>query len=313
MKELLWASPDFASELEAELAASDAVLLGRRDHLFLVENAPPTLVWCEARGPRAEVVTFQSISEARTALKARGRLWCECSVSHFRRSELIAQGLKVLKSRRRRAFEPLPSGPLGAFALIGEQELWLTPELQPAVPPLSWEFEESLEPPSRAYLKLWELFTRQGFRPQAGDTCLELGSAPGGWTWVLAGLGCQVIAVDKGEMSPPLKNHPRVQWLRKDAFARDLPETVGRPVDWFFSDLICYPKDLLALVTEWRTKGLARHFVCTVKFQGETDRASLDQLLQVPGSYALHLQHNKHEVTWVALQTNVETAGLKIP
>ncbi|MCA0186384.1 MAG: hypothetical protein LCH90_10360 [Proteobacteria bacterium] len=313
MKELLWASPEFAAELEAELSAKRVAVLDRRDHLFLVENAPAALVWCEARGRRAEVLNFQSITDAQNALKKHGRLWCDTSVSHFRRSELIAQGLRVLSPRLRKAFEPVPAGPLGAYALTDEHELWMTPELVPAVPPLSWNFEESKVAPSRAYLKLWELFTRQGFRPQAGETCLELGSAPGGWTWVLAGLGCKVIAVDKGEMDAKLTANPRVKWLRKDAFARDLPEAVGGSVDWLFSDLICYPKDLLALVTEWRAKGLARHFVCTVKFQGETDTASLDQLLRIPGSYALHLQHNKHEVTWVCLQTNVETATLKIP
>jgi integrase len=47
--------------------------------------------------------------------------------------------------------------------------------------------------PSRAYLKLWELFTLIGEHPRPGELCLDLGSSPGGWTWVLQRLGARVV------------------------------------------------------------------------------------------------------------------------
>ena len=154
-------------------------------------------------------------------------------------------------------------------------------------------------PPSRAYLKLWEAFTRLGKHPRAGETCVDLGAAPGGWTWVLAGLGARVVSVDKAALAPGVAAMPGVDHLRQSAFALE-PQAVG-PVDWLFSDVICYPGRLLALVRRWRESGLVRNFLCTVKFQGETDHAIAREFAAIPGSSLMHLHHNKHELTWVLL------------
>ena len=78
------------------------------------------------------------------------------------------------------------------------------------------------------------------------------------------------------------------------------PAAIG-PVDWLFSDVICYPARLLALVERWLAAGLARNFVCTLKFQGETDLATAGRFAAIPGSRLLHLHHNKHELTWIRL------------
>ena len=83
-----------------------------------------------------------------------------------------------------------------------------------------YEFEEDKRsPPSRAYLKLWELFTRLGYWPQAGDRVLDLGCSPGGWTWVLATqLGAMVVAVDRSPLARNLMEHRNVEFLKGDAF-----------------------------------------------------------------------------------------------
>ena len=65
--------------------------------------------------------------------------------------------------------------------------------------------EDKHSPSSRAYLKLWETFTRFQEYPKEGDKCLELGAAPGGWTWVLANLGCKVTL----SIEPPLKSYAK--------------------------------------------------------------------------------------------------------
>lgn len=297
MKQILWAPEGFEEDLQEELRRKNVPVLSRANSLFLIDSDLTDFVWAEARGARAEEIPFSSIGEARALLRERGKLWAPTPVSHFRRSQLIAEKLLTPTPRKRQFLEPVPDGPMGAFALVDESRMWVSPELVPAVPPGSWEFEESREAPSRAYLKLWELFTREGFAPAAGETCLELGSAPGGWTWVLSGLNCTVTAVDKGEMDARILARPGVRWLRQDAFSLE-PDRVG-PVDWLFSDLICYPPRLLELVKEWADRGFARRFVCTLKFQGATDFDSLDAFLRLPGSKALHLHQNKHEVTWI--------------
>ena len=150
-----------------------------------------------------------------------------------------------------------------------------------------------------AYLKLWETFTRIGVRPLKGDRCIDLGSAPGGWTFVLAKLGAIVTSVDKAELDPGVLALPGVTQLRQSAFGID-PRT-AEPVDWLFSDVICYPDRMLRLVTQWLETGKARRFVVTLKFQGETDLSAIEAFRAIPGATVMHLHNNKHELTFVKL------------
>jgi 23S rRNA (cytidine2498-2'-O)-methyltransferase len=150
--------------------------------------------------------------------------------------------------------------------------------------------------PNRAYLKLWELFTVAGARPAPGETCLDLGASPGGWTWVLQTLGARVLSVDKAPLDPRIARLPGVEEIRESAFGL-APEAVG-PVDWLFSDVVCYPDKLYGLVERWLASGLCRNLVCTLKFQGATDHAAARRFAAIPGSKLMHLYHNKHELTW---------------
>ena len=153
--------------------------------------------------------------------------------------------------------------------------------------------------PSRAYLKLWELFTLLSVRPQVGALCLDLGASPGGWTWVLQRLGARVISVDKAPLDPRIAALPGIEYRQASAFAIE-PGSLG-PVDWLFCDVICYPARLLRLVEAWLAAGACRHFLCSIKFQGETDHATARRFAAIPGSRLLHLSCNKHELTWVKL------------
>ena len=157
--------------------------------------------------------------------------------------------------------------------------------------------EDRTGPPNRAYLKLWEALVRLGRWPGPGERCLDLGASPGGWTWVLARLGAAVVAVDKAPLDPKVAAMPGVSWRGESAFALE-PESVGA-VDWLFSDIVCYPARLLRLVETWRSSGLVRNFVCTIKFQGETDHDSAAAFAAIPGAQVLHLHHNKHELTFL--------------
>ena len=44
---------------------------------------------------------------------------------------------------------------------------------------------------------------------------------------------------------------------------------------------------------------MAKNFVCTIKFQGETDHNSAGAFAAIAGARVLHLHHNKHELTFV--------------
>ncbi|HEY1079213.1 MAG TPA: hypothetical protein VGE46_03915, partial [Bdellovibrio sp.] len=77
------------------------------------------------------------------------------------------------------------------------------------------------------------------------------------------------------------------------------PEDIGK-IDWFFSDIICYPEKLLELVLAWQKSGLCENFVCTIKFQGATDFGTLKKFQALENATVRHLRHNKHEVTvWI--------------
>jgi 23S rRNA (cytidine2498-2'-O)-methyltransferase len=106
-----------------------------------------------------------------------------------------------------------------------------------------------------------------------------------------------VTAIDKAPLDPRIAAMPGVDWRGESAFALE-PESIG-PVDWLFSDIVAYPARLLRLVERWRASGLAKNFVCTVKFQGETDHEGVAAFAAIPGAQLLHLHHNKHELTFL--------------
>ena len=83
---------------------------------------------------------------------------------------------------------PAPAAPLGSWTLLDAGTLLASPHCTSPFPNGEVHFvEDRAGPPSRAYLKLWEALTLIGRRPQPGETCLDLGSSPGGWSWACSG------------------------------------------------------------------------------------------------------------------------------
>jgi 23S rRNA (cytidine2498-2'-O)-methyltransferase len=205
-----------------------------------------------------------------------------------------------VSAKRLQFGSPAPRAPLGSWTLIDANRLLAAPDCTHPFPNGEVRFvEDRAGPPSRAYLKLWEALTLIGRRPCPGEVCLDLGSSPGGWNWALAQIGARVISVDKAPLAPEVARLPGIEHRSESAFALD-PRAVG-PVDWLFSDVVCYPARLLSLVERWLAAGTCRHFVCTIKFQGETDHATASRFAAIPGSQLRHLFHNKHELTWIKL------------
>ena len=217
---------------------------------------------------------------------------------HHRRANLIEERLPHVSARQIVFRPPAPTAPLGSWTL-------LAPDLLLAAQHCSSPFangevafvEDKTGPPNRAYLKLWEALVRLGRWPGPGERCLDLGASPGGWTWVLAQLGAEVLAIDKAPLDPTVAALAGVDWRGESAFALE-PASVG-PVDWPFSDIACYPARLLRLVEKWRASGLVRNFVCTIKFQGATDHESAAAFAALPGAQVQHLHHNKYELTFM--------------
>ena len=87
---------------------------------------------------------------------------------------------------------------------------------------------------SRAYLKMHEALLWSRFPIQSGDTCMEIGSSPGGAAQALLSKGLHVIGVDPAEMHPSLLAHPRFTHLRRRG--TDVKHRDFRSVNWLVVD-----------------------------------------------------------------------------
>ncbi|MCA8952853.1 MAG: hypothetical protein KDE27_25310 [Planctomycetes bacterium] len=295
--------------LEPLLAALGDDVVAVRERLVLARAPNPAAdwwaanTWCELRQQ-----PIASIGDANRWLRSMQRNWALYSTGHHRRAALIEGKLPPLRPKPLTFPSPVPSAPLGSWTL------W-QPDLVLASARCSSPFrhgevafvEDHEGPPGRAYRKLWEALLLAGRWPAAGERCLDLGAAPGSWTWALQRLGASVLAVDKAPLEPRIAALPGVDARRESAFGLD-PASVG-PVDWLCSDVICYPERLLALVDRWRAAALVRNFVCTIKFQGPGEHAAARAFAAIPGSRVMHLHHNKHELTWMLLERSGDRPG----
>ena len=257
--------------------------------------------WAKNIWKKAEIVEFESIGDAVKKLKSLGLRWAHYSTSHHRRAELIAEGVRASHPQLWEfGGAPIPTRSLGSFTLTSQTTMIVSAECSQSLPHGELRFvEDQTSAPSRAYLKLWEALTRLGVRPQPGDHCIDLGSCPGGWTWVLAQLKTQVVSVDRAPIDPKVLALPGVTFVQGNAFTQS-PKSFSR-MDWVFSDVICEPQRLLELVTVWIAAHPEAKFVCSVKFRGGTDFETLDRLQSIPDTQILHLLHNKNEVTWIRM------------
>ena len=152
--------------------------------------------------------------------------------------------------------------------------------------------------PSRSYLKVEEAYGVLGREPAAGETVVDLGAAPGGWSYSAAKRGALVTAVDNG----PLKAgglHPGITHKTEDAFLF----APDKPVDWLFCDMIEDPERVVVLVERWLTEGWCRRLIVNLKFGRKDPMAVLrrckDLRRNCPALKARHLFHDREEFTLV--------------
>jgi 23S rRNA (cytidine2498-2'-O)-methyltransferase len=259
------ADPAFAGHLEKELG----VFQKRGDLYFAAAPAQPVL-WQWNVWENPFIAEFDSISDGARILKNIQRNWAPVLWAHFRRGALIAEKLPPIADKARPFPWIIPAAPMGAWTLLDEHTLAASPKCQSPFPAGAIHFQEDHQnPPSRAYLKLWEALVRLGSFPAAGERCFDAGASPGGWTWTLARLGAAVVACDRAPLDERIAGMSGVTFLQHDAFTLH-PRDIG-PIDWLFCDAACYPARLFAWIEEWLASGLCKRFVCTLKMQGTVE------------------------------------------
>ncbi len=164
--------------------------------------------------------------------------------------------------------------------------------------------------PSRSTLKLdeaihWFLSARQQtrlFKP--GKTAVDLGAAPGGWSWQLVKRGCRVTAIDNGSMQAALMESGMVEHLKTDAFTY----TPAKKVDWLVCDMAERPLHVSRLIARWLTnkqcsqvifnlklpmkKRLATVQECIHLLKQKLSQANIEHTIQ-----AKQLYHDREEIT----------------
>ena len=201
------------------------------------------------------------------------------------------------------------------FVLSG-REIWLG--VAPVKNSSAWEggilrLKFPARAPSRSTLKLeeawhWFIPKHQWDRLIApGMRAVDLGAAPGGWTWQLVERGMFVTAIDNGPMNEDLMETGQVEHLREDAFVY----APAKPVDWMVCDVVEKPARTTALVIEWALNGWARQMVFNLKLPMKQRYPEVRQCLERiesaladQGGWRLEarqLYHDREEVTcWLA-------------
>ena len=165
------------------------------------------------------------------------------------------------------------------------------------------------EAASRSTLKLAEaIFTllteeERNNSLRAGLRAVDLGAAPGGWSWQLAHRGLRVTAVDNGPMAPSVMATEMVEHVRADGFTW----RPARPVEWMVCDMVEQPTRIAALVADWIATGRCRRTIFNLKLPMkkrldaiEQCRAIIAKRLAQLGPFELrfkHLYHDREEIT----------------
>ena len=133
---------------------------------------------------------------------------------------------------------------------------------------------------------------------------VDLGAAPGGWTWQLVRRHIRVEAVDNGPMAPALLDSGLVVHTRADGF-RFRPK---KPVDWMVCDMIEQPSRIARLAARWLAEGWCTQSIFNLKLpmrkryhEVKSCLGSIEeQLTQAGIEYELRckqLYHDREEVT----------------
>lgn len=121
--------------------------------------------------------------------------------------------------------------------------------------------------PSRATLKLeeaWHHFIpadEWDTRLASGMRAVDLGAAPGGWTWQLVQRGMYVEAIDNGSMDKNLLETGQVLQILMDGFLYE-PK---KPVTWLVCDIVDKPARVSSMIIKWFGKGYCKEAIFNLK------------------------------------------------
>ncbi|HRI51319.1 MAG TPA: 23S rRNA (cytidine(2498)-2'-O)-methyltransferase RlmM [Pseudomonadota bacterium] len=211
---------------------------------------------------------------------------------------LVAAGVPLLPDARTAHAE---GGKLAQVCLLTAEQVAVGVLPARAAPSLfpggRQRFKKPKDAPARSALKLTEALAWLGHGPQAGEVCVDLGAAPGGWSQVLLERRCHVVAIDPGRMAPHLVG--RLEHLRTNAFTFE-PEL---PADWVLCDMAYRPLEVAGLLAKWGRRRWAQFLLANIKLpmNRRVDMlARVREILTTGGWTGLRMRqlyHDRDEVT----------------
>lgn len=298
------------------------------------------IVWKQLCWEAPFIVRFRSIGEAAALLRNIQRNWAHYPLNCFRRAALISAKLPYISTKERTFPYQVPLADMGVWSLLDEHTLIASAKTSSPFPLGIIRFvEDHHNPPSRAYLKLWEALTLADFyarcahesgaetgitsradavdahhdaqyraaAPKAEQECPQLIQI--GTRCIDAGAcpgGWTWVLHQLGATVTAIDRSPLAETLMREPRitfmqhdAFTIPPESLGKQDWVCSDVICYPPRLLEWVERWLVSGLCTQFICTIKMQGAPDFETITRFARIPHSKIVHLTANKHELTWL--------------
>lgn len=165
--------------------------------------------------------------------------------------------------------------------------------------------------PSRSTLKLDEAFlyfipkNEWDERLTSGMRAVDLGAAPGGWTYQLVRRGMMVTAIDNGPMAESLMDTGQVKHMMVDGF-KYIPNK--KNVYWLVCDMVEKPARVAWLMAQWLLHGHCKEAMFNLKLPMKGRYQEINKNLQSIKDvfsehkvkyelYAKHLYYDREEVT----------------
>jgi len=164
--------------------------------------------------------------------------------------------------------------------------------------------------PSRSYLKIEEAFRIFGKEPGNQETVIDLGAAPGGWSYSALKRGAIVTAIDNGPLKDPVKSHKNICHLKVDALKYKYDGS--KPADWLLCDILDKPEVIFILLNKWISQKWCRSFIVNIKVGRNDPILLLEKIRDSKNGilpfckhlYIRQLYHDREEITLMG-QTKV--------
>ena len=177
--------------------------------LVYCEDIRQEVFWKQLCWEEPFVVRFRSIGEAAELLRGIQRNWAHYPLNCFRRAELIGKKLPYISKKEKPFPYTVPLVGMGVWSLLDEHTLLASAKTSSPFPLGVIRFtEDHQNPPSRAYLKLWEALTLLDFyyrcAAEARTQPAEIRSLPVGAVPVEThSLPTEAVAAEQKEKTVP--------------------------------------------------------------------------------------------------------------